>query len=108
MLNICIQGLMLWWRLSYRGRFTTLKYDLDVILGMDWLDRYKAQMDCFANIVTLKKHEGKIVVFGGDTLQDFIVLSMDRIRWYEIQTSSIIFLLTKSSMKSVCRHIFRR
>ena len=28
-------------------------YDFEVILGMDWLSKYKAQIDCFAKTVTL-------------------------------------------------------
>jgi len=29
-------------------------YDFDVILGMDWLSKYKAQVDCFTKTVTIQ------------------------------------------------------
>jgi hypothetical protein len=39
-------------------------YDFNVILGMDWLSKYKAQMDCFTKTVTIQGIGGKIVVLG--------------------------------------------
>jgi len=38
-------------------------YDFNVILGMDWLSKYKAQVDCFTETVTIQGIGGKIVVF---------------------------------------------
>ena len=29
-------------------------YDFDLILGIDWLTRYKAQVDCFTKIMVIK------------------------------------------------------
>jgi len=41
-------------------------YDFNVILGMDWLSKYKAQMDCFTKTVTIQGIGGKIIVFKGE------------------------------------------
>nr|XP_034908137.1 uncharacterized protein LOC118044086 [Populus alba] len=38
-------------------------YDFDVILGMDWLSKHKAQVDCFTKTVTIKGIGDKRVVF---------------------------------------------
>jgi hypothetical protein len=40
-------------------------YDFDVILGMDWLSKHKAQVDCFTKKVTIQGIGDKIVVFKG-------------------------------------------
>jgi hypothetical protein len=40
--------------------------DFEVILGMDWLSVYKAQMDCFAKTVTLQGPNGRRVIFRGE------------------------------------------
>jgi hypothetical protein len=41
-------------------------HDFDIILGMDWLGKYKAQMDCFAKTVTFYGFMGVRVVFRGE------------------------------------------
>jgi hypothetical protein len=41
-------------------------YDFDLILGMDWLSRYRAQVDCFTKTVNLQDVSGKRVVFRGE------------------------------------------
>ena len=41
-------------------------HDFDVILGMDWLGRYRACMDCFHKTVTLRIDESSAgVIFEG-------------------------------------------
>jgi hypothetical protein len=37
-----------------------------VILGMDWLGKYRAQMECFAKTVTFSGSMGERVVFRGE------------------------------------------
>jgi hypothetical protein len=41
-------------------------YDFEVILGMKWLGKYKAQIDCFAKIVTLQELDGRRAIFKGE------------------------------------------
>jgi len=41
-------------------------YDFEVILGMDWLGKYKAQIDCFAKTVTLQGLDGRRAIFKGE------------------------------------------
>jgi len=41
-------------------------YDFDVILGMDWLSKHKAQVDCFTKTVTIQGIGDKSVVFKGE------------------------------------------
>jgi hypothetical protein len=41
-------------------------HDFDLILEMDWLNRYRAQVDCFTKTVTLQDVSGKRVVFRGE------------------------------------------
>ena len=38
-------------------------HDFDIILGMDWLGKYRAQMDYFAKTVTFSGSMGERVVF---------------------------------------------
>lgn len=38
-------------------------HDFNVILGMNLLVRYRAQIDCFAKTVTLHSDEGRKIVF---------------------------------------------
>jgi hypothetical protein len=38
-------------------------YDFDLILGMDWLSKHKAQVDCFTKTVTIQGIGDKRVVF---------------------------------------------
>jgi len=41
-------------------------YDFDLILGMDWLSKHKAQVDCFTKTVTVQGIGDKRVVFKGE------------------------------------------
>jgi len=41
-------------------------YDFDLILGMDWLNKYNAQVDCFTKTVTIQGIGDKRVVFKGE------------------------------------------
>jgi len=41
-------------------------YDFDLILCMDWLSKYKAQVDCFTKTVTIQGIGDKRVVFKGE------------------------------------------
>jgi hypothetical protein len=41
-------------------------HDFDLILKMDWLNTQKAQMDCFAKMVTLQGVDKKKVIFKGE------------------------------------------
>jgi len=41
-------------------------HDFDIILGMDWLGRHRAQMDCFAKTITLCGLMDRGVVFRGE------------------------------------------
>ena len=41
-------------------------YDFDVILGMDWLSKHKAQVDCFTKTVIIRGIGDKRVVFKGE------------------------------------------
>jgi hypothetical protein len=41
-------------------------HDFDIILGMDWLGRHRAQMDCFAKTITFCGLMGRGVVFRGE------------------------------------------
>lgn len=54
-------------------------YDFDLILGMDWLSRYRAQVDCFTKIVTIQGKGGRMVEFKGERkliLNTFISVMM--------------------------------
>jgi hypothetical protein len=39
-------------------------HDFDIILGMDWLSKYKVLIDCYAKIVTFQIPEGRRMIFG--------------------------------------------
>jgi hypothetical protein len=39
-------------------------YDFEVILGMDWLSKYKAYIDCFTKTMTLQGLDRKRAIFG--------------------------------------------
>lgn len=41
-------------------------YDFEVILGMDWLGKYKAHIDCFVKTVTLQGLDMKRAIFRGE------------------------------------------
>lgn len=38
-------------------------HDFDVILGMDWIGTYRAQLDCFEKTVTLYGPNGRTMIF---------------------------------------------
>jgi hypothetical protein len=40
-------------------------YDFELILGMDWLSKHKAQVDCFTKTVTIQGIGDKRIVFKG-------------------------------------------
>jgi len=53
--------------LELRVDFMPLKlYDFDLILGMDWLSKHKARVDCFTKTVTIQGISDKRVVFKGE------------------------------------------
>ena len=41
-------------------------YEFDLILGMDWLSKYRAQVNCFTKIVTIKGVRNRNVIFKGE------------------------------------------
>jgi hypothetical protein len=41
-------------------------YDFELILGMDWLSKHKAHVDCFTKAVTIQRISDKRVVFEGE------------------------------------------
>jgi len=53
-------------------------YDFDLILGMDWLSRHKAQVDCFTKIMVIQGKGEKRVVFRGErrVVLNSIILDM--------------------------------
>jgi len=58
-------------------------YDFDLILGMDWLSRHKAQVDCFTKIVVIQGVGDKRVVFRGErrVVPNSIILVMTAGKW---------------------------
>jgi hypothetical protein len=38
-------------------------HDFDIILGMSWLSKHKALIDCYAKTVTFQTPEGKRIIF---------------------------------------------
>jgi hypothetical protein len=40
-------------------------HDFDIILGMNWLSKYKALTDCYAKTVTFQTPEGERMIFEG-------------------------------------------
>jgi hypothetical protein len=48
--------------------------DFDIILGMDWLSKYKALINCYAKTVTFQALEGKRMVFEGERIPKPIAL----------------------------------
>ena len=53
-------------------------YDFEVILGMDWLSKYKAYIDCFTKTVTLQGLDRKRAIFREKTkiIPSCIILAM--------------------------------
>jgi hypothetical protein len=52
--------------------------DFDIILGMNWLGKNKACLDCFTKTVTFKGAKGETMVFKGERISNFtnIISSM--------------------------------
>jgi hypothetical protein len=48
--------------------------DFDIILGIDWLSKYKALIDCYAKTVTFQIPEGRRIVFKGERIPKFTAL----------------------------------
>jgi hypothetical protein len=42
--------------------------DFDVILGIDWLSKHMAQVDCYTKTITFQRLEGRKVVFKGERI----------------------------------------
>jgi len=49
-------------------------YDFDVILGMDWLSKYKNLINYYTKIVTFQIFEGRRMVFKGEKVTNPINL----------------------------------
>jgi len=45
--------------------------DFDIILGMNWLGKNKARLDCFTKIVTFQGAKGETMVFKGERTSNF-------------------------------------
>ncbi|CAL2271231.1 unnamed protein product [Prunus armeniaca] len=46
--------------------------DLDIILGMDWLEKHHASVDCFRKEVTLRSPEQPKVIFGENVESSYL------------------------------------
>ena len=51
-------------------------YDFDVILGMDWLSKYNAVVDCFSKTVTFQKSGDLEFSFQGERKSCHLVVSL--------------------------------
>jgi hypothetical protein len=49
-------------------------HDFDIILGMNWLSKYKALIDCYAKTVTFQTLEGERMIFKGERILKPIAL----------------------------------
>jgi hypothetical protein len=45
--------------------------DFDIILGMNWLGKNKARLDCFTKMVTFQGAKGETMVFKGERISNF-------------------------------------
>jgi hypothetical protein len=45
--------------------------DFDIILGMNWLGKNKARLDCFTKTVTFQGAKGETMVFKGERISNF-------------------------------------
>jgi hypothetical protein len=45
--------------------------DFDIILGMNWLGKNKARLDCFTKTVTFQGVKGETMVFKGERISNF-------------------------------------
>jgi len=43
-------------------------HDFDIIIGMNWLSKYKALIDCYAKTVTFQTLEGERMIFEGERI----------------------------------------
>ena len=49
-------------------------HDFDIILGMNWLSKYKALIDCYAKTVTFQTPKGERMIFEGERILKPIAL----------------------------------
>jgi len=49
-------------------------HDFDIILGMNWLSKYKALIDCYAKTITFQTPEGERMIFEGERILKPIAL----------------------------------
>jgi len=49
-------------------------HDFDIILGMNWLSKYKALIDSYAKTVTFQTPEGERMIFEGERILKLIAL----------------------------------
>ncbi|XP_052302021.1 uncharacterized protein LOC112323659 [Populus trichocarpa] len=49
-------------------------HDFDIILGMNWLSKYKARIDCYAKTVTFQTPKGERMIFKGERILKPIAL----------------------------------
>jgi len=49
-------------------------HDFDIILGMNWLSKYKALIDCYPKTVTFQTPEGERMIFEGERILKPIAL----------------------------------
>ena len=49
-------------------------HDFDIILGMNWLSKYKALIDCYAKTVTFQTPVGERMIFEGERILKPIAL----------------------------------
>ena len=52
--------------------------NIDLILGMDWLSKHKAQLDCAARQIQLTHSSEDVIVFALMMIQFYCFLSMRR------------------------------
>jgi hypothetical protein len=64
-------------------------HDFDIILGMDWVSKYKALIDCYAKTVTFQIPEGRRMVFEGERIPK--------------PTALILVVTTQKLLRNGCR-----
>ena len=59
--------------------FVFERVEKDLILGMNWLSKNKARLDCFTKTVTFQGAKGETMVFKGERISNFtnIISVMD-------------------------------
>ena len=55
--------------------------DIDLILGMDWLSKHKAQLDYAARQIQLTHLSEDVIVFAALMIPSICFLSMRRVNW---------------------------